>query len=65
MLGLLSLWFGILVPFAMLSATRSLRRIRASNGQLRGEASATAGLIAALLGLVVVVAGGAYWLLTR
>ena len=56
------MWFGVFVPFAIFSATRSLRRIRASNGELGGAASATAGLIAGVIGMVVIVAGVAYWI---
>jgi len=62
-LGLLAMWFGVFAPFAIFTATRSLRRIRASNGELRGAASATAGLVAGVLGMVVIVAGVAYWIL--
>jgi hypothetical protein len=61
-LGLLSLWFGIVAPFAIFSAVRSLRRIRSSNGELQGAASATAGLAAGLIGVAVIVAGVAYWI---
>ena len=61
-LGLLAMWFGIIAPFAIFSATRSLLRIRASNGELRGLASATTGLVAALIGLLVIVAGIAWWI---
>jgi hypothetical protein len=62
-LGLLSLWFGILAPFAIFSATRSLRRIRASHGELRGAAAATGGLVAGLIALATIIAGVAYWFL--
>ena len=61
MLGLLALWFGILAPFAIFSATRSLRRIRASHGELRGAAAATGGLVAGLVAVVTIVAGATYW----
>ena len=61
-LGLLALWFGILAPFAIFSAARSLRRIRASGGELRGAASATTGLVAGLTALVFIVVGVAYWI---
>ena len=63
MLGLLALWFGIFAPFAIYSGARSLRRIRASNGELRGAAAATGGLVAGLIALAVIVAGVAYWLI--
>lgn len=62
MLGLLALWFGIFAPFAIFSSVRSLRRIRASNGALRGTASAMTGLIAGSLALAVILAGVAWWI---
>lgn len=62
-LGLLALWFGIFAPFAVYSGARSLRRIRASHGELRGAAAATGGLVAGLIALVAMVAGAAYWFL--
>jgi hypothetical protein len=61
-LGLLALWFGVLAPFAIFSAARSLRRIRASGGDLRGAASATAGLVGGLMGMAVVIIGVGYWI---
>ena len=61
-LGLLAMWFGIVAPFAIFSSVRSLRRIRASGGELRGAASATAGLVGGLLGLATIITGTAYWL---
>jgi hypothetical protein len=57
------MWFGVLAPFAIVSATRSLLRIRASNGALSGAASATAGLVAGAIGMLVIVAGVGYWIL--
>jgi hypothetical protein len=62
-LGLLSLPFGVFAPFAIWSGARSLRRIRASNGVLRGGASAMAGLVAGILGLAAFIAGTTYWFL--
>jgi len=62
-LGLLALPFGVLAPFAIFSATRSLRRIRASGGELRGATSATAGLVAGLVAVAVIVVGIGYWFL--
>lgn len=62
-LGLLSLPFGILSPFAIWAGAGSLRRIRASNGELRGGASAALGFLAGLIGLAALVFGTAYWLL--
>ena len=62
-LGLLALPFGILAPFAIWSGVRSLRRIRASGGKLRGATSATTGLIAGALSLVTVLVGVGYWLI--
>ena len=62
-LGLLALWFGVFAPFAIFSATRSLIRIRASNGELHGAATAATGLVAGIIGMVVIVAGVGYWIL--
>ena len=62
-LGLLSLPFGIFAPFAIWSGARYLRRIRASNGTLRGGLSAAAGLIAGVLGLAAFIVGMTYWFL--
>jgi len=62
-LGLLALPFGIFGPFAIISATRCLLRIRASRGELRGATSAAAGLIAGLISVATMVAGIGYWLL--
>lgn len=56
------MWFGVFAPFAIFSATRSLLRIRASKGALGGTASATAGLVAGVIGIVVIVAGIGYWI---
>jgi len=63
LLGLLGLPFGILAPFAVYAAARSLWRIRSSNGELRGGGSATIGLVAGLVGLAAFAAGTTYWLL--
>jgi hypothetical protein len=62
-LGLLGLPFGIFAPFAVWSGFRSVRRIRASHGELGGETSAMSGLVAGLLGIAVIVIGWAYWFL--
>jgi hypothetical protein len=62
-LGLLSLPFGVFAPFAIWSGARSLRRIRASSGTLRGGVPATAGLVAGILGLAAFIVGTAYWFL--
>ena len=62
-LGLLALPFGVLAPFAIFSATRSLRRIRASHGELRGEGSAVTGLFSGIAGLMVVAGGVTWWVL--
>jgi hypothetical protein len=62
-LGLLALPFGIFAPFAIVSATRSLLRIRASHGELRGAPSAVAGLVAGLISVATIVMGVGYWLL--
>jgi hypothetical protein len=55
-LGLLSLPFGLLSPFAIWSATGSLRR--------SPSARALIGLLGGLAGLGFLIAGGVYWLLT-
>ena len=60
-LGLLALWFGLIAPFAIFSGARSLARIRASNGELHGAASAALGLVAGIIGLAVIVVGVGYW----
>jgi hypothetical protein len=62
-LGLLSLPFGIFAPFAIWSGARSVRRIRASKGTLRGGLSAATGLVAGILGLAAFIVGTAYWFL--
>jgi hypothetical protein len=62
-LGLFALWFGVFAPFAIFSATRSLLRIRASNGELQGSARAMTGLVAGAIGMLVIVAGVGYWIL--
>jgi hypothetical protein len=62
-LGLLALWFGVFAPFAIFSGARSLHRIRASDGQLHGAARATAGLVAGIIALAVIVIGVTWWLL--
>lgn len=61
-LGLLSLPFGILSPFAIWSGSRSLGRIRASQGTLHGSASAMIGLLAGLTGALFLFAGVVFWL---
>jgi hypothetical protein len=63
-LGLLSLPFGLLAPFAVWSGARSLRRIAASDGRLTGATAAAAGLAAGILSLAVIVIGTAYWVLS-
>jgi hypothetical protein len=60
-LGLLALWFGVLAPLAIFIGARSFRRIGASGGELRGVNSATAGLVAGIIGLVTAIVGIAYW----
>jgi hypothetical protein len=62
-LGLLALPFGVFAPFAVWSATASLRRIRASDGELHGAGLAAAGLAGGLLGLLVLIVGTGYWIL--
>jgi len=62
-LGLLALPFGVLAPFAIFSGTRSLLRIRASGGELRGTSSAAAGMVAGVVALATLLFGMGYWLL--
>jgi hypothetical protein len=62
-LGLLGLPFGVFAPFAIWSGGRSLRRIRISNGELKGATSATIGLVAGIIGLASLILGVAYWFL--
>lgn len=62
-LGLLALPFGIFAPFAIWAGISSLRRIRVSAGALSGTASAVTGIAGGLIGLSVVIAGTAYWIL--
>lgn len=62
-LGILCLPFGIFAPFAIWAGARSLLRIRASNGELTGGASAALGLAAGLIGLASLILGTAYWFL--
>ena len=63
MLGILSLPFGILAPFAIWTAIRSLRRVSESEGASRGATRATAGLVAGVAGLASVLVGTTYWFL--
>jgi hypothetical protein len=60
-LGLLGLPFGVFAPFAIWSGARSLVRIRATNGELRGATSAATGLVAGLISLVSLIVGATYW----
>jgi len=62
-LGLLGLPFGVFAPFAIWSGGRSLRRIRVSNGELKGATSATIGLVAGIIGLASLILGVTYWFL--
>jgi len=62
-LGLLGLPFGIFALFAIWSGGRSLRRIRLSNGELKGATSATIGLVAGIIGVASLILGVAYWFL--
>ena len=63
MLGLLGLPLGVFAPFAICTGARSLRRIRASNGELTGEWSAMLGLASGFVGFVSAGAGILYWFL--
>lgn len=62
-LGLLSLLFGILAPFAIWAGVETLYRIRTGPGNLTGENFAWIGLVAAFFGLTFTVIGIAAWFL--
>jgi hypothetical protein len=62
-LGLLALPFGVFAPFAIWSGARSWRRIRASDGELRGTSLALGGVIAGAIGMATLLVGSIYWLL--
>ena len=63
-LGFLSLPLGVFGPFAIVSGSRSLRRIRASGGVLSGEARALFGLVAGVIATALLVLGLAWFLLS-
>jgi hypothetical protein len=63
-LGLLSLLFGVLAPFAIWAGAESLYRIRTGPGNLTGESSALVGLAAGLVTLIFLLLGTAYWVLS-
>jgi uncharacterized protein YqgC (DUF456 family) len=60
-LGLLSLPFGIFAPFAIWTGSRSLARIRRSDGTLTGTTAALLGLLSGVVGAALLVLGVAYW----
>ncbi len=60
-LGLLALPLGVLAPFAIWAGARSLRRIRASGGEVHGATAAATGLVAGLISLAFLIAGATYW----
>jgi hypothetical protein len=62
-LGLLSLPFGLLAPFAIWSGATSLWRIHVSEGSLRGVGSAAGGLVTGLVGFGTLIFGTIYWIL--
>ncbi|HYM96375.1 MAG TPA: hypothetical protein VET26_03660 [Candidatus Sulfotelmatobacter sp.] len=62
-LGLLSLLFGVLAPFAIWSGIVCLHRIRSGPGNLTGENSAWVGLIAAMIGITFAAIGIVFWVL--
>jgi hypothetical protein len=62
-LGVLSLLFGILGPFAMWSSLSALRRMRDSRRSLPGEARAQLGLVLGLVATVFMLVGIARFLL--
>jgi len=62
-LGLLSLPFGLIAPFAIWAALSSIRRIRKSRGALTGKTAAAFGLMAGILGMASLIVGTVYWFL--
>ena len=60
-LGLLALPFGVFAPFAIWTGTRSLGRIRRSNGELAGQTSASIGVATGIVSAAFLVLGIAYW----
>jgi hypothetical protein len=60
-LGLLSLVFGLLAPFAIWAGAESLYRIRSGPGNLTGERSALVGLVSGVIAIVFLILGTAYW----
>lgn len=60
-LGLLSLLFGVLAPFAIWAGVIALYRIRSGPGNLSGEGSAWVGLSAGFIAMLFTIAGIAYW----
>jgi len=61
-LGVLSLPFGLLAPFAIWSGGRSLLRIRSSGGSLTGAWSAAIGLATGIAGGAFGIGGVVFWL---
>jgi len=62
-LGVLSLLFGILAPFAIWAGAESVYRIRTGPGNLTGERSAIVGLVAGTISLISTIGGALYWFL--
>lgn len=60
-LGLLSLLFGVLSPFAIWAGAESIYRIRTGPGNLTGEGAAWVGLVAGFISFTFTVMGIAYW----
>ena len=60
-LGLLSLPFGLVAPFAIWAAGRSLGRMRRSRGNLTGSTKALIGMVTGVAGAAFLVIGIAYW----
>ena len=61
-LGVLSLPFGLLAPFAIWSGSRSLLRIRSSSGSVTGAWSAAIGVAAGIAGASFGIGGLVFWL---
>jgi len=58
----LSLPFGLVAPFAIWSGSRSLLRIRSSDGSVTGAWSAAFGLAAGIAGGAFGIGGVVFWL---
>jgi hypothetical protein len=60
-LGLLSLLFGVLSPFAIWAGALALYRIRTGPGNLTGEGFAVVGLVAGFVAFTFSILGIVFW----